>query len=109
VAACNAPLLGGVSCALGALAHGAWNFVAGDGLATLRDAHAKGAAKFLTIVDLSSNALTLVPVFGEGVVAAKLALKAAVKVGAKGVAGEISYDEAKQQAAGACARRVAWT
>jgi hypothetical protein len=98
VAACNVPLLGGVSCAVGALAHGAWTFVTGDDLATLRDAHVQGAAKFLAIVDLSSNALILVPVFGEGVEAAKLALKAAVKVGAKVAAREISYDEAKQLA-----------
>jgi hypothetical protein len=30
VAACDVPLLGGVSCAVGALAHGVWIFVAGD-------------------------------------------------------------------------------
>ena len=48
------------------LAVGTYNFVAGDDIATLTNAHASGVDKFLAVVDLASNALAVVPIGGEG-------------------------------------------
>src|SRR6185437_6102436 len=58
---------------LGSLAYGVYNLVAGNDIATLTDAHARGIDKFLAAVDLASNALVFVPIVGEGTEAAKLA------------------------------------
>ena len=70
---CDVPLFGGAACAVGALAHGAYDLVAGDDIKTLQDRHKSGVDKFLAVVDLTSNLLTFVPIGGEGLVAAKAA------------------------------------
>ena len=100
---CGTFIIGGLVCGLtafaqglGAFATGAYNLVAGDDIATLRNEHASGAEKFLAALDLASNALTLVPILGEGVAAARLATKAALAVGRKVVVHELSWDEARQ-------------
>jgi len=63
---------------------------------TLQSRHASGVDKFLAVVDLGSNVLTFVPIFGEGVEAAKLAAKLAVKVGSHVAEKEVSYEGAVQ-------------
>ncbi len=91
---CDVPLFGGAACAVGALAHGAYDLIAGDDIKTLQDRHASGVDKFLAVVDLGSNVLTFVPIFGEGVEAAKLAVKVAAKVGSHVAEKEVTYEGA---------------
>jgi len=91
---CDVPLFGGAACAVGSLAHGAYDLIAGDDIATLRSKKASGVDKFLAVVDLGSNVLTFVPIAGEGVEAAKLAVKAAAKIGSHVVEKEVSYQTA---------------
>jgi len=91
---CDVPLFGGAACAVGALAHGAYDLVAGDDIKTLQDKHASGFDKFLAVVDLTSNLLVFVPIGGEGIEAAKLAAKAALKLGSRGIVKEVSYEGA---------------
>ncbi len=93
---CDVPLFGGAACAVGALAHGAYDLIAGDDIKTLQSRHASGVDKFLAVVDLTSNLLTFVPIGGEGIVAAKLAAKAALKLGSRGIVKEVSYEGAVQ-------------
>jgi len=45
-------------------------------------------------VDLTSNLLVFVPIGGEGIEAAKLAAKAALKLGSRGIVKEVEYDTA---------------
>ncbi len=92
----DVPLFGGAACAVGALAHGAYDLVAGDDIKTLQDRHASGVDKFLAVVDLTSNLLVFVPIGGEGIEAAKLAAKAALKLGSRGIVKEVSYEGAVQ-------------
>jgi len=91
---CDVFLFGGAACAVGAVAHGAYDLIAGDDIKTLQSRHASGVDKFLAVVDLGSNVLTFVPIFGEGVEAAKLAAKVAVKVGSHVVTKEVEYNTA---------------
>ncbi len=91
---CDVPLFGGAACAVGAIAHRAYNLIAGDDLATLRSKKASGVDRFLAVVDLSSNVLTFVPIAGEGVVAARLAVKAAATIGRHVVEKEVRYSTA---------------
>jgi len=93
---CGWFFVGGLICGAGDLLRGAYNFVAGDDLKTLGDAHAKGIDKFLAVVDLASNALVLVPILGEGVEAARLAAKVALKAAAKLEVRQVTFDEAVQ-------------
>ncbi len=64
---------------LGALAYGTYNIVAGEDLATLTNAHASGADKFLAVVDLASNAIVFVPFGGTEVEASRVAEKLALE------------------------------
>jgi len=91
---CDVPLFGGAACAVGALAHGAYDLVAGDDIKTLQDKHKSGVDKFLAVVDLTSNLLVFVPIGGEGIEAAKLAAKAALKLGSRGIVKEVEYNTA---------------
>ncbi len=91
---CDVPLFGGAACAVGALAHGAYDLVAGDDIKTLQDRHKSGVDKFLAVVDLTSNLLVFVPIGGEGIEAAKLAAKAALKLGSRGIVKEVEYNTA---------------
>ncbi len=91
---CDVPLFGGAACAVGALAHGAYDLIAGDDIKTLQDKHKSGVDKFLAVVDLTSNVLIFVPIFGESVEGAKLAVNVAVKVGSHIITREVKYDTA---------------
>ncbi len=91
---CDVPLFGGVACGVGSLAHGAYQLIAGDDIATLRSEKASGFDKFLAVVDLTSNLLVFVPIGGEGIEAAKLAVKAVVKVGSRVAEREVTYEGA---------------
>jgi len=53
---CDVPLFGGAACAVGALAHGAYDLIAGDDIKTLQDKHKSGVESWTWAATCRSSA-----------------------------------------------------